>query len=130
MVHDSVGRRLPEGTEDDRLERAILRALNGRVGSARRIARDGLLTWLRINHDARVSDREIRAAIERLRRKDDIGALICSSSGIGGYWLAENLDELLDSYREERRRCLTELVTIRERLRRGRAVLGGQLRML
>ena len=115
---------------NERLERAILAVLEKRSGQQRRITRPALVEWLRHNHDKRLTDRELRASIEDLRRHDDIGSLICSSAGTGGYWLAETINELLASYREERSRALTEMVTIRARLRRGRSVLGGQLKML
>lgn len=115
---------------DPRLESAILRVLAHHRGQKNRIPRPTLVDWLRSNAFGYITDRDVRSAIENLRRGDDHGALICSSSGTGGYWLAEDLGELLASYQEERRRCLTEMVTIRERLRRGKAVLGGQLRMI
>ena len=113
----------------ERLGRALLKVLGNHVGVKNRMTRDGLLLWLQTNVDSGLEDRGLRSAIERLRRTDDVGALICSSSGVGGYWLAETIDELLSSYREERRRFLTEGATIRERLRRGRHVLSGQRRM-
>lgn len=114
---------------NERLERAILKVVETRIGQPKRIGREELVAHLRRYLDPKLKDREVRASIEDLRRNDDIGALICSSSGTGGYWLAENISELLASYREERRRALTEMVTIRARLRRGRSVLGGQLKM-
>jgi hypothetical protein len=119
-----------DSDRDERLERAILRVIDKRIGQPKRIGREELVDHLRRYFDPTVKDREVRASIEDLRRNDDIGALICSSSGTGGYWLAENITELLASYREERRRALTEMVTIRARLRRGKSVLGGQLKML
>ncbi len=114
---------------DERIGRAILRLLRGggHIGKERRVSRQAFVLWLQNNVDASIDDRQAREVVELLRRTDDDGALICSSSGCGGYWLAANLDELLESYREERRRFLTGLVTIRERLRRGRRVLSGQM---
>ena len=115
------------------LTHAILQVLSKHVGQPNRIRRDKLrskIMALLPRGESNISDREMRQAIEELRRTDDQGALICSSSGSGGYWLAVDLDELLESYREERRRSITLLVTIRARLKRGRRVLSGQRRLL
>lgn len=112
---------------EDAIKRCILSELLSHRGQDNRISRDGLREAISNRLLRRVGDRKMRSMIEELRREHDLGALICSSSSGGGYWLAANLDELLASYREERRRAINTMVTARERLRRGKAVLGGQL---
>ena len=115
------------------LQQSIIKVLSKHIGQPNRIRRDKLRSTLMPmlpRGERNISDREMRQAIEELRRTDDLGALICSSSGSAGYWLAVDLDELLDSYREERRRAINILVTIRSRLNRGRRVLSGQRRLM
>ena len=115
------------------LQHAVIKVLSKHIGQPNRIRRDNLrsaLMGMLPRGEKNISDREMRQAIEELRRTDDQGALICSSSGGGGYWLAVDLDELLESYREERRRAINILVTIRSRLKRGRRVLSGQRRLV
>ena len=115
------------------LSHAVLQVLSKHVGQENRIARDRLrsrVMSLLPRGESTISDRERRQSIEELRRTDDQGALICSSSGSGGYWLSADMDELLESYREERRRAINILVTIRARLKRGRRVLSGQRRLM
>lgn len=115
------------------LQHAVIKVLSKHIGQPNRIRRDKLrseLMGILPRGERTISDREMRQAIEELRRTDDMGALICSSSGGGGYWLAVDLDELLESYREERRRAINILVTIRARLHRGRRVLSGQRKLL
>jgi hypothetical protein len=115
------------------LSHAVLKVLSHHIGQKNRIGRDRLRSEVmgQLSRGERnISDRVMRQTIEELRRTDDQGALICSSSGGGGYWLAQDLDELLLSYREERRRAINILVTIRARLNRGRRVLSGQRKLL
>lgn len=115
------------------LAHLITQVLAKHVGQENRIRRDALrsrLMALLPRGSKNISDREMRSTIEELRRTDDQGALISSSSGGGGYWICKDLDELLESYREERRRSITLLVTIRARLKRGRRVLSGQRKLL
>lgn len=114
-------------------QHAIIKVLSKHVGQENRITRKHLrsrIMNLLPRGERSITDREMRQVIEELRRTDDQGALICSSSGSGGYWLAVDMDELLESYREERRRSITLLVTIRARLNRGRRVLSGQRKLL
>ncbi len=115
------------------LPNAVLKVLAKHIGQPNRIRRDPLrseVMGLMSRGEKNISDRVLRQSIEDLRRTDDQGALICSSSGGGGYWLASSLDELLESYREERRRGINILVTVRSRLNRGRRVLSGQRRLM
>jgi len=105
-----------------KIEDAILLILRKHVGKENAIRRMHL-KWMLQTMGHRVSDRSMRQTIEHLRRTDDEGALICSSSAGGGYWIARNDYELMESYREERRRALNILVTIRERKERGRRAL-------
>lgn len=77
-----------------------------------------------------VSDREIRKQIEWLRNHDEEGALICASAGVKGYWIAVDLEDVLEGYRQERKRAITLLVTMRNRLKRAREHFGGQERLL
>ena len=108
----------------------ILSILEPRVGRKRRISRKKLRNWLCYQLQREVSDREMRSAIEELRRSNSKGALICSSSGLSGYWMAEDYDELVENYRHERRRALSLMYTMRQRLRTGRRFFSGQMRML
>jgi len=113
----------------DSIESVTLNILRRHIGQENRIDRRQLVSEVGHAIGRNVHDREVRAAIEFLRRNSDIGALICSSSGTGGYWIAQDHYELLRSYQEERRRGLSTLVTIRQRMRTGEKVLAGQMRM-
>jgi len=59
-----------------------------------------------------VSDRDVRLAIEYLRNQTKQGAMILSTSGNAGYWMAESFSELTQYADEERRRALSILVRI------------------
>ncbi len=59
-----------------------------------------------------VSDRDVRLAIEYLRNETKQGAMILSTSGSAGYWVAESFSELTQYADEERRRALSILVRI------------------
>ena len=111
------------------LHNAILDVLKGHVGKENRISRRLLLRRVWGEVDILVSDRDMRQGIEELRRDHPIGALICSSSGSGGYWLAESYGEVLASYQEERRRAMSTMFTQRQRLDAARKYFGGQLEM-
>ena len=80
---------------DAGLDRAVLRCLEKRVGEQLAIQKPSLLFDLnrmgfgsRLSHDT--FERQVRSCIVALRKQ---GHLICSSSGGGGYYLAENLGE-------------------------------------
>lgn len=64
-----------------------------------------------------VSDRQIRAAIEVLRREHPRGAQICSSSKASGYWMMEDFDEAKAIYRERRKQAIQMMVNARAALR-------------
>ena len=76
--------------------------------------------------DPTITNREMRAVIAEMRLR---GALICSTGGRGGgYWLADNLDDVLDfTNRELRSRALNLLVTARAMRREARRQFGGQM---
>lgn len=115
------------------LSHAVLKVLANHVGQKNRITRAKLRSRVMDylpRGEKNVSDRELRSCIEDLRRTDDQGALISSSSSGGGYWICQDMDELLASYVEERKRALNILLTVRSRLRRGRQVLSGQRKLL
>lgn len=116
------------------LHDAILTVLECHKGKENRIRREDLRWTASGKAGCTVgcpfSDREMRQAIEELRREHPIGALICSSSGVGGYWLAKDYDEVQASYNEERRRALTLMVTMRKRLHAARRHFGGQRTLL
>ena len=74
------------------MKRQILRILSGHRGASRRISRASLLAELRLRLD-NVSDREMRLAIEELRRGHAHGAWLCADLR-GGYFMAEDEEEL------------------------------------
>lgn len=112
------------------LEEVILSILESRTGKANRISRANLRQFVSYRMFENISDREVRKTIEELRRSNGRGALICSSSGSAGYWFAESYAELLENYREERRRALSLMYTMRQRLRAGRHHFTGQMRLI
>lgn len=96
-VDDMVGA-LPAG-----LERAILRVLLFHVGRSQAIGRKDLLGAV-AQHGFSVGDRALRLCINLLRKE---GQLICSTGGEdGGYWLAENWDELVEYLQEPHSRAM------------------------
>ncbi len=75
------------------LEREVLRVLSYRQGRDKALSRSMLLECvLRGAGCAHVTDRQLRAAINQLRKD---GHLICSTGGEdGGYWTPAAYDEL------------------------------------
>lgn len=118
---------------DRYMQYAIKKALRGHVGRERALSKEKLRS--RVMQEMprglkNIHEREIRKAIEVLRNEDSIGALICSSAGVRGYWMAEDLDDVLEGYRQERKRAITLLVTMRQRLKFAREFFGGQRKLL
>ncbi len=73
------------------LQQAILMQLSGHRGPERRIGRKDLLAAIR--EKLSTSDREMRAAIEDLRREHAHGAWICADLR-GGYFMARDEGEI------------------------------------
>lgn len=81
----------------------------------------------------RVSDRYIRRAIEHLRTTHPQGALICSTmTKGGGYYLAQNMDELQEYLGSEERRAISVFRKVRKQAKTAQIELskeGTQLEM-
>ena len=92
--YDKIIARLPQG-----LEANVLRVLLAHVGAENAISLDEL-TQTVLDTSNPTSDRQVREAIERLRRR---GIPVLSESGRAGRWLAAN--------REELARCVAEMQT-------------------
>jgi len=116
----------------------VLRVLMGHVGRAAAIGRWQLAHEVTVRcglpggpdgegnpEDAAAHpyDRVIRKAIEELRRSDDTGALICSSSSGLGYFLAADAQELEASLNEDHHRALSLLQRISAQKDRGLVAL-------
>ncbi len=71
------------------LDRSVLRVLSWHVGLAQTISKLQMLADLAAMGFV-VEDRQLRRQIQMLRKE---GHLICASSGAGGYYLADSLDE-------------------------------------
>ena len=105
------------------LKLAILAIVGDHRGRMRSIDRRSLGIEVLREVGYVISDREIREAIQELRAEDPRGALIMSSAGASGYWIARDLEEIQDSYQEERSRALSILVRIRAQRRLARLAL-------
>lgn len=94
------------------IDRAVLALVRGRQRMSA-ISRNQLKDQvpLLVDRVEKISDRQIREAIERLRQTPE-GAFICSSSGAQGYWTGSP-EEIEQLYAEERRRSLTLMARIR-----------------
>lgn len=87
-----------KAAERHRLMSEILSVLNGHVGKKNAISRPDLLKDLK-TRGVFEADRIVRDTINLLRKK---GFLILSTGGTGGgYWLAENLDEVNSFFETE-----------------------------
>lgn len=108
------------------IELAVLTALQGRYGKGRAMQRSELIYHANLFLDRpegeEIGDRSVREAIESLRQNHPRGALIMSSAGWSGYWLAETIEEFELKYQEDRNRALAIMV----RLRKQRDLLKGQ----
>jgi len=117
------------------LHQAILTVLDGHRGRENRIGRVELLYWTNIKLGHVIGntlsitgcgDREMRAAIQELR---DQGHLICSSSGAGGYWLADSMNEAQEMYDDYHGRAMSCLVTAKKIMESAQREFGGQLEL-
>jgi hypothetical protein len=106
----------PAPAERPTIELSILAALEGHTSRVTAVHKPELLRQVTIDTGYEIKERELRAAIQELRSSDPRGALIMSSSGGQGYWIAKDLDEVREHYREERGRALSILVRIRKQL--------------
>ena len=110
---------------DKMLVQAVITILNNHPGEGKRIKRVDLMRELRtyFNWTVRVSDREMRAAIETARSTPE-GALICSTTANGGgYWMANHRGELDRYLSQDESRCLEMWNRIRkQRLAAGLAL--------
>ena len=112
LLHDIEARpRINEAPDD--IGNAVLKLIQGRKKMSA-VTREELVYHvpLLVDRVEKISDREIREAIERLRQTPE-GAFICSSSGSQGYWIG-SLKEVQACYSEERRRSLTLMARIRK----------------
>ena len=103
-------------TERDRsIVVAVYRLLKAHIGKNHRITRNALRIEVAGELEMEfigINDRDVRLAIEYLRNKTVQGAMILSTSGNAGYWIAESFSELTQYADEERRRALSILVRI------------------
>jgi len=87
-------------------ERTILRILSYRVGREAAISRRELLFMVNKNGHV-IDDRTLRLHINQLRKQE---VPVCSTGGkAGGYWIAENWQELNDYLDNEVRARLKDL---------------------
>src|SRR4030042_4861458 len=87
-ILDEMIREMPAG-----LDRAILRVLSFHQGKGNAVSRGRLILEL-YRMGFKVHERVMRASINELRKN---GQLICSMGGEGGgYYLAENQEELVE----------------------------------
>ncbi|MDP6771279.1 MAG: hypothetical protein QF704_11335 [Anaerolineales bacterium] len=94
-------------------EELVLDILQNHLGFDNRISSRELLTTL--NMYEHISNRHMRLAIENLRQNHPIGARICSTTRQrGGYFLAEDQQELTDYLETESNRCIQMWQRIRK----------------
>jgi hypothetical protein len=92
------------------LERDVLAHLVAKCqGKTNRVERQQLVWLMRTSGHLKdlsndLADRKVRQAIENLRRRSELGALICASSSEAGYWIASSAAELEDVLAEEEQR--------------------------
>ena len=125
LLHDIEARpRISEAPDD--IGNAVLQLIQGRKKMSA-VTREELVYHvpLIVDRVEKISDREIREAIERLRQTPK-GAFICSSSGAQGYWMG-SLEEVQACYSEERKRSLTLMARIRKQRDLARRPFQGQL---
>jgi hypothetical protein len=105
--------------------KAVLNVLRQAKGINRRVSRSDLMELVSMQCSRKVSDREVRQAVEDARLTPE-GSLICSSTSKGGYWFATDKEELEQYLRQDERRCLTMCNRIRkQREAAGLALSGG-----
>lgn len=106
------------------LDRAILRVLSYHVGRDQAISRQALVKELAaVGFDYRKDDRQLRLAISQLRKHS---CPICSAGGIGGgYYLAENWNELNEYLKTEVHARAMDLLETEKAMRSGGVELFG-----
>jgi len=87
------------------LERLVLRILTYHVGKDQAIGKPELLAEL-AKAGMPAAERQARAAITSLRKQ---GKLICSSSGEGGYYLAQSIEEYAEFAQVEYRSKIADM---------------------
>lgn len=100
QIYDGLLTSMPAG-----VERSTLRVLSFHVGQKNAITRPDLLAALSTSGFT-VGDRQMRVTITDLRKA---GHLICSSSGDGGYYIAETVDEYREFARVEYESKITDM---------------------
>jgi hypothetical protein len=105
------------------LQEAILLELSAHRGVDRRISRRDLLKEVR--EKVSTSDREMRAAIEELRRGHAHGVWICADLR-GGYFMARDADEIEAFLSSDERRAQRLLERVRLQRRSIDLQSGGQ----
>lgn len=99
---------LPEG-----LDKQILKILSFRVGREKAISRAEMVRLL-ARHGYKVDEREMRAAINLLRKNE---VLICSTGGKnGGYWIGESYEDVIDFCEKEITPRINDLAKTRSSL--------------
>src|SRR3990167_7143326 len=78
----------------DPLAEWVLSFLRLRTSPTQHISRRGLAVACKIAGFGDVSDRQVRKAIEDLRRSHPDGGFILSSSRTGGYWMSSDQQEV------------------------------------
>jgi hypothetical protein len=112
------------------LKRRVLHILSGHKGNDNRIARVDLVKQaFNIFSDIEVTetqDRQVREVIADLRHE---GNLICSDSGLGGYWMAGSYDDVVRMTNELKSRAMELLDQSRTLERKAMEWFGPQLKM-
>ena len=105
---------------------AVLTILSGHVGYKNAISRKRLL---RSHLLSDASDRRLRMIIHQLRMD---GELICSRGGIkGGYWMAENLDDVQSFLNTELRSRAYDMLKTAQRMEHSAiAQFGSQIQFI
>lgn len=110
--HDFCSRRKEKSmSELNTVAKQIIQILSSHKGPEARILRRDLLAELQ-EEIGDVADREMRAAIEELRRMDRMGAWICADIR-GGYFMARDEEELNRYLQSDERRAANLLVRVR-----------------
>ena len=120
----TVGKFVEDSTKDmpSGIDRTILGILMYHVGKENAISRDELLVKSKLSWD--ISDRGLRDQINSLKKSE---FLICSTGGVGGgYYLAQNWDELEDYIGHELLSRIKDLSEQRKSLQLGGKKLWGE----
>ncbi len=100
---------------DEALLAAVQRVLSLRVGREAAISRGELVRAVMRRLARRVSERQVRAAVNLLRKR---GVLICSTGGPGGgYWMAANRQEVEDFLTREVHPRAMDLLEVEQAMR-------------